>query len=247
MGKVAVVTGGSSGIGLAVVQKMLSQGYDVVNFDIREPSEKLNSEFCQVDITNLDQIQSNMELVKGKYGTLDILINAAGIADNDTPCDLVSDEFWGYVMDINLTGTFYACRAALKIMLPAQKGSIVNISSIAGISGSIGGATYCASKAAVIGLTRSIAHYYGPRGIRANVVCPGLVKTNILQNSKNMTKPIDPCLWVKPDKPKITTEDVPLGRLATPQELAEPIYFLASSAGSYVNGHVMIIDGGWSA
>ena len=171
------------------------------------------------------------------FGTLDILVNNAGIMDNFTPVDAVSDDLWKHIMAVNLDGPFYTCRGAVKIFLEKGCGSIINISSIGGLFGGRAGAAYTASKHGLIGLTKSIGYQYSTKGIRCNAIAPGGVNTNIIHG-------MEPHPFGY-DRMSAGTGNLP--ESAQPVAIAELALFLASESSSFINGAVMVADGGWTA
>lgn len=171
------------------------------------------------------------------FGSLDVLVNNAGVMDDFTPVADVSDELWNKVMGVNINGPFYTCRLAVQTMLKQGKGVIVNISSIGGLNGARAGAAYTSSKHALIGLTKNIAFMYGAKGIRCNAIAPGGVNTNIMDGAKPNS---------------FGSERMQSGigsniRMAEPIEIADLALYLASDKSTFVNGAVIVADGGWTA
>ncbi len=169
------------------------------------------------------------------YGTVDIVVNNAGIMDEFVPLGDLDDAMWEKVMSVNLDGPMFICRKALETMLPKQSGVIVNVASIGGLFGGRSGTSYTVSKHAMIGLTRSIAYQYAKSGIRCNAVCPGGVDTNISVVNPN---PLG--------FERLKTTMASAVRTAEPEELARTVLFLASEDASFVNGAVLVADGGWT-
>ena len=247
--QVALVTGAASGIGRALVQRFASEGAAVVAVDIVEaPLQQFVSELqaqgakatgCVADVSSDSDVERMLATATSSYGRLDILCNNAGIMDLMTPAAEVSLALWERVLSINLNGPFLACRRAIPIMLEQGGGSIVNTASEAGLRGGTAGTPYTVSKHGVVGLTKSIAFFYGDRGIRCNAVCPGGVATAIgvgggMPNETGLAK-IMPIVQAT------------ASYVATPEELAAAMAFLASKDASNINGAIIPVDHGWSA
>lgn len=235
--KVAVVTGGSRGIGRSCVVALAEAGYDVVfsyasNKAAATDVEQTVKVFgrhgvaVQSDASNPAEAQMLIDQAQSLFGRIDVLVNNAGIT-KDTLLIRMSDEDWDRVIDTNLTGMFYTCRAAAKYMMKQRSGNIVNISSVIGIHGNAGQANYAASKAGIIGLSKSMAKELGSRNINVNVIAPGFITTEMTEK-------------VNLDK---ILEHVPLGRPGTPDDIAKTVLFLVTS-GSYITGQVIQVDGG---
>jgi NAD(P)-dependent dehydrogenase (short-subunit alcohol dehydrogenase family) len=236
--KVAIVTGGGSGIGFAAAQLFVEEGAQVVVFDIN-PSD---SDALRVDVTSASEVESAIQQVLQTHGRLDILINVAGGSGRrwgDGPTDSCSLEGWEKTLALNLNSVFYCCKYALQAMLPQERGVIVNISSVLGMVGGdddFATHAYASSKGAVISLTRSIASYYAPRGIRANVICPGLIATAMSQRAQESEH-------IRSRLPQLQ----PLtGDFGSPQDVAHAALYLASEESSFVTGSVLTVDGGWT-
>jgi NAD(P)-dependent dehydrogenase (short-subunit alcohol dehydrogenase family) len=244
MARVVVVTGGASGIGRAMVRRFVDGGDRVLAVDLddgrlRKVIAEIGSDDVQPwvgDVATAAGAAAMIEAAVGRWGRLDVLCNNAGVLDNLTPLHETDDATWRRVMGVNVDGPFFACRAALPHMLAAGRGCIVNTASAAGEHGGRGGASYTASKHAVVGLTRNIAWYYGPKGVRCNAIAPGSVLTKM----QSMVPHNDGFARTAPYIPLIP----PAGRAA---EVAEAAVFLASDAASYVNGSILAVDGGWTA
>ena len=240
-GKTIIVTGAGSGIGRATASRIAREGGRVIGVDISQ--ERLdefktslpdaNIEVVAGDITNDENIARIIELAGGK---VDGLANIAGIMDNMTPVHEVSDEVWSRVMNVNVVGTMKLMRAVVPKMLDAGAGSIVNITSEAGLRGSAAGAAYTASKHAVIGLTKSSAFAYTGTGVRVNAVAPGGVATNIEAK-------FDSPMFL--DRFGVASAVMPAP--TTADQLAASITFLLSDDGTNINGAILPSDGGWSA
>lgn len=246
--KTVIITGAGSGMGEAMAKLFAKEGGNVIVADINEESvnkvvmdiQNEGGEAAGViaNIAKQEDIDKMMNLAQEKYGSLDVLVNNAGIMDNFTPVGDVSDELWNRVIDINLTGPFKAARAAINIMETQENGGvIINNASVGGLFGTRGGAAYIASKHALIGLTKNIAATYGTFGkIRANAIAPGGVNTNI---QTTITEPHE--LGLK------ALQAAGSGPMADPIKVAQVALFLASDDSSFVNGDVIKADGGWTA
>lgn len=247
--EVAIVTGGASGIGRASVIRLAQEGAKIVVADLQRAS-RLDEEspdtvtvirnaggdatYVETDVSHSDAVQHLVESTYETYGRIDILINSAGIFVRNPITDVDDDE-WDRVLDINLRGYFYTCRAVLPYMVAAGAGRIVNISSIHGIRGTGAAVTYCASKGGVENLTKQLAVEYAPHNIRVNAVAPGTIRTA-------MCKPFL-------ETPEIRTEyerRTLLPRLGVPEDVAHAVLYLASHESSYVVGHTLVVDGGWT-
>lgn len=250
-GKVAIITGGGSGIGRATAQLFATEGAQVVVLDIDSDSAaqtlaSLNGSYPGsshiLDATDAPQVGSVIESVVSDYGRIDALVNVAGGSGRkwgDGPADSCTLDGWHKTLALNLDSLFYCCKYALQIMLKQKRGVIVNISSVLGLVGGDGDfAThaYATSKGGIISLTRSIASYYAPRGIRANVICPGLIATP-------MSKRAQESEHIRTRLPQLQ----PLtGDFGSPQNVAQAALYLASDASSFVTGAVLTVDGGWT-
>lgn len=235
--KVAVVTGGSRGIGRAIVIALAEAGFNVVfsyasNKSAATEVENSAKVFgvdamaVQADASNQVEAQALIDKAIEKFGRIDALVNNAGIT-KDGLLMRMNDDDWSKVLDTNLTGVFYTTRAVSRTMLKQRSGAIVNISSVSGVYGNAGQANYAASKAGVIGFTKSVAKEFGSRGVTANVVAPGFIVTDMTEN-------------VPKDK---LLEHIPLGRLGEPEDIAKTVLFLVTSGG-YITGQVIHVDGG---
>jgi NAD(P)-dependent dehydrogenase (short-subunit alcohol dehydrogenase family) len=255
--RIIVVTGGESGIGRATVEQLAAAGATVVIGGYLEDqgietSRAVTSaggkvEFHKADVREAKQVDALIENTVKTHGRIDGLVNNAAIFDGFASCVDTTDALWDQIMNVNLRGTFYACRAALRSMVPAGKGRIVNVASIGGLVGMADGASYTASKHAVIGLTRHLGCYYAKSGIGVNAVCPGAIETPIRANSiRILGKDAPPMGGVGAD-PNWLERKVPAGRKGTTIEIANLISFLLSEKSSYVNGEYFVADGGWTA
>jgi len=231
-GKTALVTGASRGIGRAIAVELARAGaFVVVGYRSgREEGEALASEIggraLQADVSQSDEAKRLVE----EAGDLDILVNNAGLT-RDGVLARMSDDDWRAVIETNLSSVFYTCRAVTRGMMKRRAGSIVNVSSIVGVRGNWGQSNYAASKAGIIGFTKSLAQELGSRNVRANVVAPGYIKTQLTE--------------VIPEDAKTKMLGLtPLGRLGDPEDVAGAVRFLCSDEGSFITGGVLLVDGG---
>ena len=236
--KVAIVTGGSSGIGLATTGLFAKEGARVIVFDIND----LGVDSLRVDVTSSAEVQAAIKEVVNQHGRLDILVNVAGGSGRkwgDGPADSCTLEGWHITLALNLDSVFYCCKYALQVMLPQGHGAIVNISSVLGLVGGdedFATHAYATSKGGVISLTRSIASYYASRGIRANVICPSLIVTPMSQRAQESEQ-------IRSRLPQLQ----PLtGDFGSPKDVGHAALYLASDESSFVTGAVLTVDGGWT-
>jgi 3-oxoacyl-[acyl-carrier protein] reductase len=242
-GKVALVTGGSRGIGREIVLALARTGAAVViNFQRREDAaegvlqevRELGAEglLYKADVTQLQECEKMVKATLDHFGRIDILINNAGVR-RDNILALMKTEDWEVVMDTNLKGVFNCCKAVLRPFLKQKSGGkIINIASIAGVVGNSGQANYAAAKAGVIAFTKSLAKELGKRGITVNVVAPGFIETDMTENLPQQLK-------------EIVLPRIALERFGRPEEVAEAVLFLAEGA-NYITGSVIMLDGGLS-
>jgi 3-oxoacyl-[acyl-carrier protein] reductase len=231
-GKTALVTGASRGIGRAIAAELASAGASVV-VGYRSGADEANalaSEIAgravQADVSNAEDAARLVE----EAGDIDILVNNAGLT-RDGLLARMPDDDWRTVIETNLSSVFYTCRAVVRPMMKKRAGSIVNVSSIVGVHGNWGQTNYAASKAGIIGFTKSLARELGSRGVRANVVAPGYVKTQLTD--------------VLPEEAtKAMLDNTPLGRLGEPEDIAGAVRFLCSDEASFITGEVLLVDGG---
>jgi 3-oxoacyl-[acyl-carrier protein] reductase len=231
-GKTALVTGGSRGIGRAVALELGRAGASVVvgYRTEAEAAESVASEVggraVQADVSDPEQAKALVE----EAGDLDVLVNNAGTT-RDGVLPRMPDEDWRTVLETNLSSTFYTCRAAARGMMRRRGGAIVNVSSIVGVHGNFGQTNYAASKAGLIGFTKSLARELGSRGVRANVIAPGYVKSALTD--------------AIPDEAReAMLANTPLGRLGDPENVASAVRFLVSDEASFITGEVLLVDGG---
>lgn len=239
-GKVALVTGGSRGIGLETAKLLASRGaklflVDVNEATLKETEQNLKGQgfdvaVCVADISSSEQAQKAVDTCVKQFEKIDILVNNAGITRDNLSIRL-KDEDWELVLRVNLTGSFYMARAAAKIMMRARYGRIVNVASVVGVMGNAGQVNYSASKAGVIGMTKSMAKELASRGVTVNAVAPGFIDT-----------PMTAVLSEEVRNAMIAT--IPMSRYGKPDEVASAIGFLASDEAAYITGQVIVIDGG---
>ncbi len=246
-GKVAVITGAAAGIGRAIAARYAKEGAKVVLGDydaasLQATADALKAEGAEVlsvvgNISVRVDAERLLDQATEAHGRLDILVNNAGVLDGLTPLEDASDELFERVMAVNLQGPFLTCRKALSIMLPQGSGSIINIASLAGVQGGRGGTVYTMSKHGVVGLTKSIAFYYGERGIQSNAICPGGIETDIFKRTQLHETGLK----------RATQHFKASPRQGRAEEIASCALFLASGDASYVNGTTLVVDGGWTA
>jgi len=252
----AVVTGAGSGLGRAIAKKLAADGFAVAALDIDEAAARETARGIggraaayQADVSRAADLERAITAAIGDLGPLEVMMNNAGILDGYFDVDEMDEALWRRVIDIDLTGVFLGAKRALQEMLPRQRGRIINMASVAGLGGTGGGAAYIAAKHGVVGLTRQMAVQYGARGIRTNCVCPGAIPTELRAHSQAILGPGVPDMSgrgvvVNPDQVRAL---VPVGVRGTPENVADAVGFLASEAASYINGHTLVIDGGWRA
>jgi NAD(P)-dependent dehydrogenase (short-subunit alcohol dehydrogenase family) len=229
--KVAVVTGGSSGIGLATARLFQAEGGKVAVLDLQPARPDLRRIAC--DVSKENEVEQAFDTIVSELGAPDILVNCAGVAARQTVAEQ-SEQGWNACLDVNLGGVFLTSKHAIRRM-PA-KGSIIHVSSVTGIVGVRNRSAYSASKGAIVALTRTMALDYASRGIRVNCVCPGFVET-----------PLIGALMRDPERKAKITALHPLGRLGQPEDIAKAMLFLASDQSSWITGQVIAVDGGFSA
>ncbi|MDB4349726.1 3-oxoacyl-[acyl-carrier-protein] reductase [Omnitrophica bacterium] len=239
--KVAVVTGGSRGIGRAIVLELASRGADVAfNYlKSKEAAEEVKKEVeskgrralaFQADVKSFEDMKNMIAEVKNKFGRLDIVVNNAGIL-KDKALMLMEEQDWEDVISTNLSGVFNLVRAVIISFMKQKSGSIINITSVAGLRGTPRQVNYAASKAGIVGLTKSLAKEVGPYGVRVNSIAPGYIETDMLSSLKD-------------DYKNDLIKRIPLNRFGKSEEVAKVATFLASDDARYITGQVIIVDGG---
>jgi len=239
LGKKAIVTGGSRGIGRAIALEFAKQGADIlINYNhSREAAEQLASEIRELgqiaitvkaSVSDSSAVHDMISQAADKFGQVDIMVNNAGLT-KDALLMIMTENSWDEVIDTNLKGLFYCCKEVVRLMIKQRHGSIINISSLTGVAGQAGQCNYAASKGGVIAFTKSLAQEIGAFGIRVNTIAPGLIKTSItdasFQNGFDVKR-------------------IPLRRLGMPEDVAKAAVFLASELSTYITGTVLPVNGG---
>ena len=240
-GKVAVVTGGCSGIGLATVQRFAAEGAKVVIGDVDDANgariaQEIGGAFVHCDVTNPEQVETLFRTAKERFGSVDIAFNNAGISPPEDDSILTTDlEAWRKVQDVNLTSVYLCCKAALPYMLAQKRGSIINTASFVAV---VGAATsqisYTASKGGVLSMSRELGVQFAREGVRVNALCPGPVNTPLLQQ----------LFATDPERAARRLIHIPVGRFAEPDEMASAVLFLASDESSFITASQFMVDGG---
>ncbi len=240
--KVALITGGSRGIGKAIAKKFAKEGYDIVINYVSESAElgKVKEEmienrnvdilFVKADVTNYNGCEEMIKEVINKFGRIDVLVNNAGITKDGLLMRMKEEDF-DKVIEVNLKGTFNVTKNVIPYMMKQRSGKIVNISSVVGIGGNAGQANYAASKAGIIGFTKSVAKELASRNILANCVAPGFIKTDMTDVLSDAVK-------------ENINKQIPLNKMGEADEVANAVYFLASEENTYITGQVLNVDGG---
>ncbi|MDQ7003358.1 MAG: 3-oxoacyl-ACP reductase FabG [Ghiorsea sp.] len=238
--RVAIVTGASRGIGFAVAKKLAKAGYNLTICATREATVNASADKLKalgadvlamvVNVTDGDAVKAMVQDTVKHFGRLDVLVNNAGIAKDGLAMRMKAED-WQAVIDTNLTSVFHASQAALKPMMKARAGRIINISSVVASMGNAGQLNYCASKGGVDAMTRSLAHEVGSRGITVNAIAPGFIATDMTDNMTDEAK-------------KALATRIPLGRLGSPEDIAAMALFLAGDGAAYITGQVLHVNGG---
>jgi len=247
VGRVAVVTGGCSGIGLATVRRFVEEGAKVVIGDLdaargKELVEELGgvevATFMTVDVTSKEQVDALFKTAKDTYGSVDIAFNNAGISPPEDDSILDTDlEAWRRVQEVNLTSVYLCCKAALPYMLEQKRGSIINTASFVAVMGAATSQiSYSASKGGVLSMSRELGVQFAREGVRVNALCPGPVNTPLLQE----------LFATDPERAARRLVHVPMGRFAEPAEMANAVLFLASDESSFITANTFLVDGGIS-
>ena len=239
-GKVAIVTGGSRGIGRAIAQALAREGAIVVVCSRsleanKETAEQIEAEGgsaypYQVDVTDTESVSALVKEIVARFERIDILVNNAGVTADNLLMRLKESD-WDKVVDTNLKGTFNFTKAVARSMIKQHGGKIINMTSVVGMVGNAGQANYCASKAGIIGLTKSVARELASRNVTVNCVAPGLIRSAMTESLPDQAK-------------EQAAELIPLGRMGEPEDVAEVVLFLASPAADYITGEVIRTDGG---
>lgn len=238
--KVAVITGSAQGIGLAAAELFVAEGARVAVVDVDAAKAEAAARGLDAgrgvcfglacDVTKSADCEAVVKTVIEKWGRIDVLVNNAGVT-KDNLVMRISEADWDFVLDVNLKGTFNFTKAAIRPMMKARYGKIVNLSSVVGLEGAAGQANYAASKGGVIAMTKSIAREFASRGINANAVAPGFIRTRLTDAIPEEAK-------------KKLLERILLGRVGEPVDIARAILFLSSDEASYITGHVLSVNGG---
>jgi 3-oxoacyl-[acyl-carrier protein] reductase len=239
-GKIAIVTGAAQGIGRAIAETLAGAGADVavVDMDVARAQETVSAVksygrralAIKANVADWVDVKAMADQVLAEFGRIDILVNNAGIT-RDGLLLRMKEEDWNLVLDVNLKGTFHCTKAVLPAMSKQRGGAMVNIASVVGVMGNAGQANYAASKAAVIGFTKTVAREYASRGITANAVAPGFIETAMTQGLSGEVR-------------EALLKQIPLGRLGSPLEVAHAVLFLVSPEAAYITGHVLHVNGG---
>ncbi len=238
--KISLVTGAAQGIGRAIALELAEEGSDIILVDVnKEKCEETAREIqkknrkawsYQIDVSNYKQVESLFDGEMAKWGSIDVLVNNAGIT-RDNLILRMKEEEWDDVIKINLKGVFNFCKAASRFMMKQRSGVIINISSIIGIMGNAGQVNYSASKAGILGITKSLAKELAPRNIRVNAIAPGFIQTSMTDKLTEEQK-------------QLMLNMIPLKRIGSPGEVAKLVLFLACDDSSYTTGQVINVDGG---
>ena len=239
-GRVAIVTGAAQGIGRAIAETLAEAGADIVVADL-DPARSKDTVAAvekagrkalnlKVNVADANDTKAMADQILKEWGKIDILVNNAGIT-RDGLLLRMKEEDWNLVLQVNLNGTFHCTKAVLQPMTKQRYGRIVNIASIVGAMGNVGQANYAASKAAVIGFTKTVAREYASRNVTVNAVAPGFIDTAMTQG-------------LSADVKETLQKQIPLARLGTPADIANAVRFLVSDDAAYITGHVLHVNGG---
>lgn len=245
LNKTAIITGGSFGIGKATALAFASKGANVVIADIIEDHETLelikksggNAIFVKCDVSKASDVKKMIDAAISSFGTIDFCFNNAGIEGISALTHECTEENWDHTIDVNQKGVWLCMKHQIPVMLIQGKGVIVNNASVAGLVGFQNLPAYVASKHAIIGLTKSAALEYAKKGIRVNVVCPGVIKTPMIDRFTGNNKEVE----------KQFENQEPIGRLGQPEEVANAVIWLCSDQSTFVTGVTLPVDGGWVA
>jgi len=245
-GRTALVTGGESGIGAAIVRRLRGDGANVLAAGLQDHllaslARETGAQVCHCDVTNQRAVDETLSRAARLGDRLDVVVNAAGIMQPDNVAD-IEDTVWDRLLAVNLTGTMRVCRAAIPYLKAGGGGSIVNVSSVAAFNGSAGMASYGTSKSGLIAFTRALANEYGQYGIRANCLCPGWVRTPM--SEQEMRDTVRDRGGTVEDAFAALTSRIALRRIADPAEIAACACFLAGDDAGFVTGAVLVADGG---
>ena len=240
-GKIALVTGGGRGIGRAICLELAARGATIiVNYnssaaaaaDVVAQIEKAGgaAQCVQADVSDTDQVTAMFKAIVSDFGTIDILVNNAGMTRDNVIMMMKPDDF-DAVIETNLRSCWLCCKMAARTMMRRRSGSIINITSVVGIAGNGGQTNYAASKAGIIGLTKSLAKEVAARGIRVNAVAPGFVETDMTADLSDEIR-------------EKAIDAIPLGRIGAAQDIAKAVVFLASNDADYITGQTLVVDGG---
>lgn len=239
-GNIALVTGASRGIGKAITLDLLAQGATVIGTATSESGAQAITDYITqsggkgqglaLNVTDADQIASIMDQITKEFGTPTILVNNAGIT-RDNLLMRMKDEEWDDIIQTNLSSVYRMSKACLRGMMKAKQGRIINIASVVGVMGNAGQTNYAAAKAGIIGFGKSLAREVGSRGITVNTVAPGFIDTDMTRS-------------LPEEQRKALTEQIPLSRLGSPEDIAKAVTFLASEGGAYITGQTINVNGG---
>lgn len=244
--RIAIVTGGGSGMGRAMVQEFVAEGANVLALDVRKSAVEETAEMVglpgrvvafECDVSDEKSVKAAVAKAMETWGRVDLVCNNAGILDDYVIAEETSTELWNRILSVNLSGPFFVCREVLPIMVAQGKGVIINTASISAFIAGGGGSAYTASKHAVLGLTRQLAFEYGRKGVRVNAICPGPIHTGMtdyLLTPEGRNDHVDSII-----------EALPAGRWGKPVEIARLAVYLASDDADFIHGSAYVMDGGW--